>query len=859
MSPIELFSHSKVRPNLEHFHPFGCPVYVLDERLQGGNKLPRWEPRARVGIHLGRSPHHAASVGLILNTETGHVSPQYHCVYDDLFETPKLEVTNVSKWQELALFDIKNDSYNPTPNFFPQFAPSSTQMGKDEGATTRQTRSTKTKTRRSRKVSKASKTQFPPDAEPDPPKPLFEINLPPDDTPPLPQNEGAEEQPPTPAPPPAPNEGASSSTPQKPKEIQPDPPPPDPDPDPDPTSSSNSSSDSDTDTIDSQDDDEEETPKAKYDIDSSLSQDNIITGTRTRTAPTNIIPSLKGQSYLCCVLTEVVDYAFPATEADPDTMTLKQALQEPDSNEFLKAMEKEVEDHVSRNHWKLVTNQQMRDSGYKGRPIMAVWSMKRKRNPLGQIVKYKARLCAHGGQTVQGIHYTNTFAPVVTWTTIRFLLILSLVHNWHTRQLDFILAYPQAKVSHDLYMHVPEKFTVSNDKLTLDQDAPPPFKQRHKLKLLQNLYGLKDAGATWFNHLKQGLLRRDFKQSEVDPCLFYKTDLVLIVYVDDCIMMTPKPNLVDEFIKDMQREYKLEDEGDINAYLGINVTRPTSKTIKLNQPALIRRIVQSMELSDRRQHDTPADTVLNKDSEGPDRQLSFNYRSVIGQLNYLTSSTRPDIQFATHQCARFCNAPKLSHEIATKRIIRYLKSTLDDGIILTPDLSKGFECFVDADFAGAYKSTQSHDPSSCLSRTGYVILYASCPIIWSSKMQTTIALSTTEAEYVALSSALRDVIFLLQLVHEFKQYGITIPNNGIPSINCKVFEDNVGAMELANNPKLRPRTKHIAVQYHHFRSYVERKQITVQHVDTKEQLADIFTKPLPRPAFLYLRHKLLGW
>ena len=200
-------------------------------------------------------------------------------------------------------------------------------------------------------------------------------------------------------------------------------------------------------------------------------------------------------------------------------------------------------------------------------------------------------------------------------------------------------------------MHVPEKFTVSNDKLTLDQNAPPPFKQHHKLKLLQNLYGLKDAGATWFNHLKQGLLRRDFKQSEVDPCLFYKTDLVLIVYVDDCIMMTPKPNLVDEFIKDMQREYKLEDEGDINAYLGINVTRPTSKTIKLNQPALIRRIVQSMELSDRRQHDTPADTVLNKDTEGPDRQLPFNYRPVIGQLNYLTASTRPDIQFATHQCA----------------------------------------------------------------------------------------------------------------------------------------------------------------------------------------------------------------
>ena len=91
----------------------------------------------------------------------------------------------------------------------------------------------------------------------------------------------------------------------------------------------------------------------------------------------------------------------------------------------------------------------MRATGHTGKPIMGVWSMKRKRNPVGEIVKYKAHFCVHGGQTKEGVHYTNTFAPVVTWTTIRFLLILSLVHNWHTRQIDFVLAYPQAKVSHN--------------------------------------------------------------------------------------------------------------------------------------------------------------------------------------------------------------------------------------------------------------------------------------------------------------------------------------------------------------------------------------------------------------------------
>ena len=133
---------------------------------------------------------------------------------------------------------------------------------------------------------------------------------------------------------------------------------------------------------------------------------------------------------------------------------------------------------------------------------MCVWSMKRKGNPLGEIVKCKARLCAHGGQTIQGVHCTSECAPVVTWTTMRFLLILSLVHEWHARQIDFALACPQAKVSHNLFMHTPEQFKVTNGSLSLVKDVTNPFKADHKLKPLQNLCGLKDAGATWFEHPK---------------------------------------------------------------------------------------------------------------------------------------------------------------------------------------------------------------------------------------------------------------------------------------------------------------------------------------------------------------------
>src|SRR6056300_496482 len=137
-------------------------------------------------------------------------------------------------------------------------------------------------------------------------------------------------------------------------------------------------------------------------------------------------------------------------------------MQQPDKDKFLEAMIKEISDHTNRGHWRITTKREMFEKGYKHRPIMAVWSFKRKRDPFGNITKYKARLCCHGGQTIKGIHYDETFSPVVSWSTVRLMLVLSIIHNWHARQIDFVLAFPQAKVRKDIYMNIPEKFVVQN-------------------------------------------------------------------------------------------------------------------------------------------------------------------------------------------------------------------------------------------------------------------------------------------------------------------------------------------------------------------------------------------------------------
>jgi hypothetical protein len=226
-------------------------------------------------------------------------------------------------------------------------------------------------------------------------------------------------------------------------------------------------------------------------------------------------------------------------------------------------------------------------------------------------------------------------------------------------------------------------------------------------------------------------------------------------------------------------------------------------------------------------------------------------------LNYLAATTRPDCLFAVHQCARFAANPKLSHERAVKRIVRYLKGTLNKGIILRPDPDRGVQCYVDADFAGGYTNDTSEEPISVFSRTGYVIFYLGCPVIWVSKLQTEIALSTVEAEYIALSQSMRDIIPLQDLMKELN--GIFGHRDIKPNINCKLFEDNNGALELAKTPRYRPRTKHIAIKYHHFREHVQNGSISIHAIDTKEQIADQFTKGLQLATFEYLRCKLLGW
>ena len=175
-----------------------------------------------------------------------------------------------------------------------------------------------------------------------------------------------------------------------------------------------------------------------------------------------------------------------------------------------------------------------------------------------------------------------------------------------------------------------------------------------------------------------------------------------------------------------------------------------------------------------------------------------------------------------------------------------LMRSRDVGIRFLPNPTKGFECYCDADFVGNWnKAGAEHDPSTAKSQSGWIVFYAGFPIIWASKLQSQVALSTTEAEYISLSMSLRDVLPILFLLDEMKDRIFQVMCT-TPHVYCKVFEDNLGALELARFPKLFPHTKHIHVFYHHFQEHVRSRKVKIFPIGTKDQTADTLTKVLPQ-------------
>jgi hypothetical protein len=337
-----------------------------------------------------------------------------------------------------------------------------------------------------------------------------------------------------------------------------------------------------------------------------------------------------------------------------------------------------------------------------------------------------------------------------------------------------------------------------------------------------------------------------------------------MLYTDDSILAGPTDRELDNVVASIKKVgLEITVETAVTYFLGVKITDKNDGTYELTQPQLISQVLKDLRLlnSNVAGKNTPAPPkqVLRRFVESDAFDDNFDYRSIVGKLNYLEKSTRPDISCAVHQCARFVSQPKQQHGKAIKYLGRYLSTSADKGLLYKPDTSRKLECFVDSDFSGNWnKEEAQEDSDTAKSRTGFIIMYAGCPILWASKLQTHIALSSTEAEYIAISTAMREVIPLMDLMQEMNNKGFILSDT-IPQIHCNVFEDNAGAIEIAKLKKYRPRTKHINTQYHHFRQYVETGQIKLHYVESKNQMADMLMKSLPTSDMQRHRYNVMGW
>ena len=890
VTPNEIWSESRSsHEDFRRAHVFGCPVYVLDPKLQDGHKIPKWDPRARLGMFLGYSDVHSSLVPLVLNVRTGKISPQYHVIFDDEFATVHStnEIPFGKQWTQILkltkelYLDVEYTSGGKIDNsFYPPLD--------DEWITDEMTAENV--------LDETINLPFV-DADNDIGRQLSP-NSPPLDTTDLTSNDatshasvdvdtasgGAD---------------AASGGADPPSIAGGDPP----------------DDDTDDEVIAIDDDIEVVHPSGRprrnvgtwkdgparnrnFPIDgeewvyhmnamSPYDQPFPLVANRSRTS--SYCPS----KYHCdekvskiflsqkSIMTDdwddavnsslVADYitvdpldptlvdefeprvlaarvaANAKKKSNADSPTWEEVMAGEHQQEFWSAMEQEL--HTLSQEFKSWSYVR-KEPGMNILP--STWAFKIKRYPDGLISKFKARFCARGDLQKEGIDYFDTWAPVVQWATVRTIMVLAAKLQLISTQCDITAAFLHAELppGEEVYVHQPRGFKR--------------YGSDYVLKLHRTLYGLKQSPRYFYDHLSTRLQRQGLTPSKFDPCLFLSKTVIVVVYVDDILLYSRNEDDIDDLITRMREKEDviLRREGTAEGFLGVDIKRDGDKFI-LTQPGLTKRIIEALGLSSKYStalHTPAACAPLARDKDGEPISGTINYASVIGMLLYLAGHSRPDIAFAVHQCARYTFDPKRSHEVALKHIGRYLKGTMDKGLIMSPSDGFSLDCFPDADFAGLYGHEDSQDPHCVRSRTGYCILFCNCPILWVSKLQPEIALSTMESEYIALSTSCRDLFPIIDIITEISGY-LDFKFASGSNMHVRIHEDNVGALTLG---KLEPRrmtlrSKHYAVKYHWFREQIKPRNITLVKIDTKDQLGDIFTKGLGKTIFECLRKKLMGW
>ena len=460
------------------------------------------------------------------------------------------------------------------------------------------------------------------------------------------------------------------------------------------------------------------------------------------------------------------------------------------------------------------------------------WVFKTKVNQKGEIEKFKARLVVRGHTQREGVDYEKIFAPVSRYETIRTLLAASVNEEMYVHQMDVVSAYIQGELSDEVYMEQPEMYVQKGEESKV-------------CKLIKPLYGLKQSGREWYKTFDKYVTNNGGKRTMADPCLYVFGEgdnrVIMLIYVDDIILASKRIEKLETVKTKLKTAFKMVDLGPIHDILGINVERQgLTGSIRLSQRKYTEELIAKFNMENAKTVSTPMEvnTKITKEmspkSEEERAEMSNRpYRELVGSLIYLANATRPDIAFAASTLSRFCNDPGETHWYYAKRILRYLKGTSHYSIKYVKN-EDTFTAYTDSDWAG-----DEDDRRSC---TGNVVILANGPISWKSRKQTSVALSTMEAEYAGLAEISREVVYVKRLL---TYMGFKLVKGSI-----NVYCDNQSAIELSKNAVFHKRSKHIDISFHFTRELVEKKVITIKYLQTELMIADILTKFLSKSKHL---------
>ena len=514
-----------------------------------------------------------------------------------------------------------------------------------------------------------------------------------------------------------------------------------------------------------------------------------------------------------------------------DPKNVNQAMSSQNAKEWKQAMENEINSLKKNKVWSLVKLPEGKKA------IGSKWIFKQKRDADGNVERFKARLVAQGYNQIYGVDYDETFSPVVRFESIRAVIALAARHNVELQQMDVKTAFLNGELQETIYMKQPDGFVKKGEEELV-------------CLLHRSIYGLKQSARCWNFELDKQMKSLGFTQSDTDPCIYVQTvknqKFIVAIYVDDIILGGENEKIVKCMKVALSNKFDIEDMGMLHHFLGVKIIQKLEcGEIWIGQQTYAQDLLVRFKMDSCRPVDTPFDagSKLKKTEDGEITCDRAKYQSAVGSLLYLSTKTRPDIAYAVGVVSRFCSNPSNSHWVAVKRILRYLQGTVNVGLLYSARCESTVTGYSDADWAG--------DVVDRISTTGYVFLMSGGAVSWRSKKQSCVALSTAEAEYMALACTFQEAIWMRKLL---RSLSFDYENASNPTV---VYEDNQSAICMSKNQQCHGQSKHIDIKYHFVREKVSEGQIELRYCTTENMLADMFTKGLSGPKFKKLC-KMIG-